>query len=441
MKQHLQGEPDNQENGIYSRVTRRIMPILFLSYVVSYLDRVNVGFAKLQMMTDLNLSDTVYGLGAGIFFIGYFLFEIPSNLILHKVGARRWIARIMISWGLISGAMIFINSAPMFYLMRFLLGLAEAGFFPGVILYMTYWYPSARRGRIYAVLMSAVAVSGVLGGGLSGWIMQITSGVIGMAGWQWMFLLEALPAVLLGAIIFRALPDRIADAHWLDANEKQLLIRNLQQEELVKQHMDLAQVVRSVPVWHLTAIYFTLVMGLYGVSFWLPTMIKATGVSDILSVGLLTAIPYFAATLGMLLTGRSSDRYRERRWHLAVPMLLGGLGLLLSTLSHQNTPLAMLWLTVAMAGILSGIAVFWNLPTSLLGGIGASLGIALINSMGNLAGFASPFLIGWMKDLTHSTDAGMFMLTGSLLVGAVLTLMVRPVDSIIADTVIKGSTQ
>jgi len=291
------------------------------------------------------------------------------------------------------------------------------------------------------VLMSAVAVSGVLGGGLSGWIMQITSGVIGMAGWQWMFLLEALPAVLLGAIIFRALPDRIADAHWLDANEKQLLIRNLQQEELVKQHMDLAQVVRSVPVWHLTAIYFTLVMGLYGVSFWLPTMIKATGVSDILSVGLLTAIPYFAATLGMLLTGRSSDRYRERRWHLAVPMLLGGLGLLLSTLSHQNTPLAMLWLTVAMAGILSGIAVFWNLPTSLLGGIGASLGIALINSMGNLAGFASPFLIGWMKDLTHSTDAGMFMLTGSLLVGAVLTLMVRPVDSIIADTVIKGSTQ
>jgi len=247
--------------------------------------------------------------------------------------------------------------------------------------------------------------------------------------------------VLLGAIIFRALPDRIADAHWLDANEKQLLIRNLQQEELVKQHMDLAQVVRSVPVWHLTAIYFTLVMGLYGVSFWLPTMIKATGVSDILSVGLLTAIPYFAATLGMLLTGRSSDRYRERRWHLAVPMLLGGLGLLLSTLSHQNTPLAMLWLTVAMAGILSGIAVFWNLPTSLLGGIGASLGIALINSMGNLAGFASPFLIGWMKDLTHSTDAGMFMLTGSLLVGAVLTLMVRPVDSIIADTVIKGSTQ
>ncbi len=438
MTHNLNLDSAQQDNAIYNRVTWRIMPILFLSYVVSYLDRVNVGFAKLQMMADLNLSDTVYGLGAGIFFIGYFLFEIPSNLILHKVGARLWIARIMISWGVISGAMVFINSAPLFYLMRFLLGLAEAGFFPGVILYMTYWYPSVRRGRIYAVLMSAVAVSGVIGGPLSGWIMQITSGVFGMAGWQWMFVLEALPAMILGIIIFKALPDRIASVHWLGAEEKQILIGNLQQDELVKQKMDLAQVVRSAPVWHLTTIYFTLVMGLYGVSFWLPTMIKATGVRDILLVGVLTAIPYFAATLGMLFTGRSSDRHRERRWHLAVPMLLGGLGLLLSTLFHQNTALAMLWLTVALAGILGGIAVFWSLPTALLSDTGAALGIALINSMGNLAGFVSPFLIGWMKDLTHSTDAGMIMLTGALFIGAVLTLMVRPVDSIIADTVITG---
>jgi len=427
MKQQLDCDQIRQENALYAKVTWRIMPILFLSYVVSYLDRVNVGFAKLQMMADLNLSDTVYGLGAGIFFIGYFLFEIPSNLILHKVGARLWIARIMISWGLISGAMIFIDSAPLFYLMRFLLGLAEAGFFPGVILYLTYWYPSARRGKVYAMLMSAVAVSGVIGGPLSGWIMHSTVGLCGMAGWQWMFVLEALPALLLGMIVFRALPDRVNDAHWLRDDEKHLLSSNLLQEDLAKHKMDLVQVVQSVPVWHLTAIYFTLVMGLYGVSFWLPTMIRATGINDILLVGLLTAIPYFAATLGMLFTGRSSDRHRERRWHLAVPMLLGGVGLLLSTLFHQNTPLAMLSLTVAMAGILSGISVFWSLPTALLGGTGAALGIALINSMGNLAGFASPFLIGWIKDMTHSTDAGMFMLTGSLLVGAVLTLMVRPV--------------
>jgi len=412
------------ENTIYSRVTWRIMPILFLSYVVSYLDRVNVGFAKLQMMTDLGLSDTVYGLGAGIFFIGYFLFEVPSNLILHKVGARRWIARIMVSWGLLSGAMVLIHSAPLFYLMRFLLGLAEAGFFPGVILYMTYWYPSARRGRMYALLMSAVAVSGVIGGPLSGWIMQSMAGVRGLAGWQWMFLLEALPAVFLGFIILTGLPDRIADADWLSDAEKATLSERLLQEDQIKQNRQPMQVVKNLRLWHLTCIYFTLVMGLYGVSFWMPAMIKASGVTNTLSIGMLTALPYFGATLGMLVTGRSADRHRERRWHLAVPMLLGGAGLMVSTLIHQNIPMAMLALTVATTGILSGVSAFWSLPTAMLGGSAAALGIALINSLGNLAGFISPFLIGWMKDLTHSTDAGMVMLTGSLLAGAVLALMV-----------------
>ena len=426
MTENLNRDSVQHENALYARVSWRIMPILFLSYVVSYLDRVNVGFAKLQMMVDLNFSETVYGLGAGIFFIGYFLFEVPSNLILHKVGARRWIARIMISWGLISAAMVFINSASLFYLMRFLLGLAEAGFFPGVILYMTYWYPSARRARMYAVLISAVAVSGVIGGPLSGWIMQGMAAKTGMAGWQWMFLLEALPAVLLGLVILWALPERISDAQWLSAGEQQWLASRLEREEQAKQKMDLGEVVKSVRLWHLTCIYFALVMGLYGVSFWLPTMIKATGVADPLSVGLLTAIPYFAATIGMLFTGRSSDRHRERRWHLAIPMLLGALGLLFSTLFHQNTPLAMLWLTVATSGILCGIAIFWSLPTALLGGTGAALGIALINSLGNLAGFVSPFLIGWMKDLTQSTDAGMFMLTATLLSGAALALLVQP---------------
>ncbi|PRC92414.1 MFS transporter [Solimicrobium silvestre] len=412
------------EAATYAKVTWRLMPILFLCYVAAYLDRVNVGFAKLQMLSDLNFSETVYGLGAGVFFIGYFLFEIPSNIILHKVGARIWIARIMITWGLISGAMIFVNSATMFYLMRFLLGVAEAGFFPGVILYLTYWYPAERRGKITAMFMTAVAISGVVGGPVSGWVMHSMPGIYGLTGWQWMFIIEALPSLVLGVVVIFYLQNHIVDAKWLSADEKQLLAKNVQTEAATKQEMSFKQVMTHPKIWHMAFIYFSFIMGLYGISFWLPTIIKATGVKDTLDIGLLTAIPYAAAAVGMVLIGRSADKNRERRWHVVIPALLGCAGLLLSTIYGHNTLLAMAALTLATIGILTTLPLFWSLPTAFLGGAAAAAGIALINSLGNLAGFVSPYLVGWLKDLTHSTDSGMYLLAASLVIGAVLTLMV-----------------
>ena len=410
------------EAGTYAKVTWRVLPLLFLCYVASYLDRVNVGFAKLQMLNDLKFSETVYGLGAGIFFIGYFLFEVPSNIILHRVGARVWIARIMITWGVISGAMVFVDSAPLFYLMRFLLGVAEAGFFPGVILYLTYWFPSNRRGKITALFMTAVALSGVIGGPLSGWIMQNMPGVEGLAGWQWMFIIEAVPSLVLGLATLIFLQDRVVDASWLEETEKQFIAGQIAAEAEQKQETTLSQTFADPRVWLAALIYFSFVMGLYGVGFWLPTIIKATGVKNVLDVGLLSAIPYLVAAVTMVLVGRRSDQQRERRWHIALPAFLGAGGLVFSTLYAHDTGLAMVALTVATAGIITTLPLFWSLPTAFLRGSAAAAGIALINSLGNLAGFAGPYAMGWLKDLTHSTDYGMFMLAASLVVGGLLTL-------------------
>jgi D-galactonate transporter len=398
--------------------------MLFLCYVASYLDRVNVGFAKLQMLNDLKFSETVYGLGAGIFFIGYFIFEIPSNMILHRVGARLWIARIMITWGIISGAMIFVDSPTTFYVMRFLLGVAEAGFFPGVILYLTYWYPAHRRGKMTALFMTGVPISGVIGGPLSGWIMKAMPGVHGLAGWQWMFILEAIPSLLLGVFVIFYLKDRIRGADWLSEAEKQLLEAQIQAESSQKQEASLGQMFANPRVWLMALIYFCFVMGLYGVSFWLPTIIKATGVTDTFNIGLLTAIPYASAAIAMILIGHSADSRRERRWHVAIPALLGSVGLILSTVYDHNTVLAMSALTLATIGIITVLPLFWSLPTAFLGGAAAAAGIALINSLGNLAGFVSPYLVGWLKDQTQSTNSGMFVLAASLVLGALLTLSV-----------------
>ena len=412
------------EAATYAKVTWRLLPMLFLCYVASYLDRVNVGFAKLQMLNDLKFSETVYGLGAGIFFIGYFIFEIPSNMMLHRVGARLWIARIMISWGLISGAMIFVDSPTSFYAMRFLLGVAEAGFFPGVILYLTYWYPAQRRGKMTALFMTGVPVSGVIGGPLSGWIMKALPGVHGLAGWQWMFILEAIPSLVLGVVVIFYLQDRIRGAAWLSEPEKLLLEAQIQAETSQKPEASLGQMFANPRVWLMALIYFCFVMGLYGVSFWLPTIIKATGVTDTFNIGLLTAIPYATAAVAMILIGHSADLRRERRWHVAIPAVLGCIGLIFSTVYDHNTFLAMAALTLATVGIITVLPLFWSLPTAFLGGAAAAAGIALINSLGNLAGFVSPYLVGWLKDQTHSTNSGMYVLAASLLLGAVLTLSV-----------------
>ena len=412
------------EAATYKKVGWRLIPFLLLCYVVAYLDRVNVGFAKLQMLQDLQFSDTVYGLGAGIFFIGYFLFEVPSNVILHRVGARVWIARIMMTWGVISAGMMFVESVTSFYVMRFLLGVAEAGFFPGIILYLTYWYPAARRARMTALFMSAIALSGVIGGPLSGWIMQSFAGVGGLKGWQWLFVLEGLPSVVVGFATLFYLDDSIDGAKWLTSPEKELLKRNISLDNASKQHLSIGAVFKDGRVWLLGLIYFSFVMGLYGVSFWLPTIIKATGVKDAFQIGMLTAIPYGSAVVAMIFVSRSSDRTGERRWHIAVPALLGAVGLVLSVTWGQNTVLAMTALTLATMGILTTLPLFWSLPTSFLAGAGAAAGIALINSVGNLAGFVSPFAVGWLKDMTQSTNAGMYLLAVSLVVGALLTLSV-----------------
>jgi len=412
------------EDAVYRKVSWRLVPFLLLCYVVAYLDRVNVGFAKLQMLSDLKFSETIYGLGAGIFFIGYFLFEVPSNVILHKVGARIWIARIMITWGVISAAMMFVTTPTMFYVLRFLLGVAEAGFFPGIILYLTYWYPANRRGRTTTYFMTAIALSGVIGGPLSGWLMQSFDGHNGWSGWQWMFLVEGIPSILVGIWVLLFLDDRIAHAKWLNAEEKALLERNISAENQHKEDPPVAQVLSSPRVWLMSAIYYSFVMGLYGVSFWLPTIIKQTGVKGALDVGLLTAIPYGCAVIGMVLVAYSADRSGERRWHIALPALAGAVGLVLSVQWHGDTTLAMVALTLATIGILTTLPLFWSLPTAFLAGTGAAAGIALINSLGNLAGFISPYAVGWLKDLTQSTDSGMYLLAVCMVVGAALTLSV-----------------
>ncbi len=409
---------------IYRKVAWRIMPLLLVCYIVAYLDRVNVGFAKLQMMQALGFSDVVYGMGAGIFFIGYFLFEVPSNIILHKVGARLWIGRIMISWGCLSAAMMLVSNETAFYIMRFLLGVAEAGFFPGIILYLTYWYPAQRRGRITAMFMTGIPLAGVVGGPLSGYIMKSFDGVSALAGWQWMFLLEGVPAIILGLIVILTMDDRISAATWLSEEERQLLEKNIAEDAQEKQDHSVLHILSSRRVWLMAFIYFSFVMGLYGVSFWLPTIIKAMGVADPLQIGLLSAIPYGAATIAMLLIAKNADRLRERRWHVAIPAVVGAIGLLLSVLWADNTLLAMAALTLATACIITTLPLFWSLPTAFLAGTGAAAGIAMINSLGNLAGFASPYAVGWLKQASGTTSSGMFLLAGSLVIGAILTISV-----------------
>jgi MFS family permease len=414
-------------DGIYSKVTWRLLPFLILCYVVAYLDRVNVGFARLQMLSDLGFSETVYGLGAGMFFIGYFLFEVPSNLLLHRVGARLWIGRIMITWGLVSASFMFIKTPASFYTLRFVLGIAEAGFFPGIILYLTYWYPSDRRARMVAMFMAAPPLAGIFGGPLSGWIMEAFAGKAGMDGWQWLFLLEAIPAIVVGLAVLIYLDNGIRSAKWLTAAEKALLEERVARDRAATaDHASLAHVFQDRRLWRLCLIYFCCVMGHYGLTFWMPVLVQSTGITGTFRIGVFTAIPYSGAVIVMVLLGANADRKRERRWHAAAPMTIGAIFLSLSAIAGTNTLLAMVCLTIAAAGVLSSGALFWSLPTAFLGGVSAAAGIAAINSVGNLAGFVSPYVVGWLKDLTHSTEAGMFAVSAVLIVGAGAILTISP---------------
>ncbi len=419
-----------QAESIYKKVTLRLIPFLFVCYLAAYLDRVNVGFAKLQMLSDLKFSETVYGLGAGIFFIGYFLFEVPSNILLEKIGPRVWIARIMVTWGILSSCMMFVNSEISYYILRFFLGVAEAGFFPGIILYLTYWYPQDRRGRIVALFMTAVAFSGVIGGPLSGWIMENFSGTHGLAGWQWLFVLEGIPSVILGVATFFYLDDTVLKAKWLNPEEKAFLKARLDADAATKVHLPIAKIFTDLRVWIFSGIYFFLVMGLYGIGFWLPNLIKTAGVTDVFHNGLLSAIPYLVAAIAMVLVGKNSDRTGERHWHMFLITIVGAGGFWISSVFTTNLTVSLIGITFAAVGVLSSIALSWSLPTAYLAGSAAAAGIAMINSIGNLSGFVSPFIVGWIKDTTGSLSGGLYFLAASIAMGGVLvmsTKLLKPV--------------
>ncbi|WJM27971.1 MFS transporter [Novosphingobium resinovorum] len=425
MPRDVAAPKDEHRERLYAKVTWRLMPFLFFCFFAAYLDRVNVGFAKLQMASELGLSEYVYGLGAGIFFIGYALFEVPSNLIMHKVGARLWIARIMITWGIISGLFAFAQTPMHFYILRFLLGLAEAGFAPGVLLYITYWFPSARRSRAMSIFFIAIPISGVLGSPLSGWIMDTFHGSSGWGGWRWLFLLEAIPALIAGIATFWMLPNRPADVDWLSADDKKIIEADLAEDNREKTaHMSLRQFLADKRLWLLSLLYFCIVMGQYAISFWLPTMVKAAGVTDPLENGLISAIPFLFAVVVILVLARSADLRRERRFHLMLPMAMGAIALALSPLAIGNLPLSVLILSFATAGLLTQTAQFWSIPPAFLGGVWAAAGIGAINAIGNVAGFVSPFVIGWVVDATKSLSAGLYTITAVELIGVALVLLI-----------------
>jgi sugar phosphate permease len=414
------------EEKTYRKVDMRLIPFLFLCYILAYLDRVNVGFAKLQMLKALSLSDAAFATGAGIFFIGYFFFEVPSNVALKKFGARMWIARIMISWGIVSSCMIFVKGELSFDALRFLLGIAEAGFFPGVIFYLTLWYPSRMRATRTAWFVAAIAVSGVIGNPISGFIMDLFSGAKGLAGWQWLFLSEGIPSIIVGVWVIYYLNSSIQEAKWLTAEEKALLEKNLIAEDKDKTEHRVIDAFKSVKVWVLCAIYFTLMIGLYGIAFWLPTIVKAFGIKGYLGVGLITAIPYGVAVVGMIFLSKHSDKTGERRLHYVLTCSAGAVGLILSGVYASNPVLAIIFLSIATLGVIGSMPLFWPLPSAFLAGTAAAAGIGIVNSVGNLGGYFGPNVPIWAKLVSKDPSAALYIIAAVLLVGSVITFFFIP---------------
>jgi len=433
------------EEATYRKVAGRLIPFLFLCYIVAFLDRVNVGFAKLQMAPDLAFSDAVYGFGAGVFFIGYFIFEVPSNVILERVGARIWIARIMITWGLISAAFMFtgdIHWGPVagwfnctdaqftFYFLRFWLGVAEAGFFPGVILYLTYWFPGARRARMVALFMTAIGVAQLVGSPVSGAIMQYMDGYNGWRGWQWLFLLEGIPSVIIGVMVLAILPDGPKKTKWLSTEERDLLVRRIEEDNAGKGELGgkhhMADAFKDGRVWALSFVYFSSATCFYAVGFWMPTIIQELGIdkADYLKVGLLSMIPWGCSIVAMIYWGSHSDRTGERRWHVASGLFLMMAGLVVLALAHRSPIVSMVALTMITCGWAMQVCTFWSLPTAFLSGTAAAAGIAWINSVGNLGGYAGPDLIGTIRAAAGgAAEAAFWALAGIALAGAVVVLM------------------
>ncbi len=416
---------DTIETRTVAKVTRRLLPFLILCYFVAYLDRVNVSFAALTMNKALGISAAAFGFGAGVFFLAYFVFEVPSNLLLERFGARKWIARIMITWGILSGAMALIGGETGFYVVRLLLGAAEAGFFPGIIFYLTLWFPAAYRARVLGYFMAAIPLSSLIGAPVSGYILGM-NGVLGLAGWQWLFIIEAAPSVLLGLAVLGFLTDRPAQATWLEADERAWLVRRLAEEEIVRQrarNFSVLEALLNPRVLALSLVYFGVVAALYGVSFFLPQIVKAFGLTDV-QTGYVTAIPYLAGTISMVFWGLRSDRTMERRWHIAFSLLIAGAGLLASTVLPDPT-LKMVAISISACGIFASLAVFWTLPTAFLSGAAAAGGIAIINAIGNLSGFVGPYAMGAIKDHTGSFNGGLLCLGATPLISMAIVLLLR----------------
>ena len=413
------------ETSVYRKITWRIMPFIVVCYLFAYLDRVNVGFAKLKMMSDLGFSDAIYGLGAGIFFIGYFIFEVPSNLILHRVGARRWIARIMITWSIISAMTLFVTTPLQFYIVRFLLGIAEAGFSPGIMLYLTYWFPAKKRGFALGFYYIAIPLAGVIGGPVSGLILEHFESSTIMKGWQWLFLLEAVPSLLAGIAVLWLMVDKPEQARWLSDSEKAEVSADLRREDSDKVvHTSSRQFLKDINIWKLCAVYFMTIIGLYGISFWLPSIVKNSGIASVELIGWISAIPYLVAVPTIILTGISADRTRRRRLHFAVALVIGAAGLALSGYVGQSPVAAVIWLSVGTAGMLSALSLFWGVPCTFLAGTSAAAGIATINCIGNLAGFVSPYMVGWLNVLTGNPAIGLYAVAACMLVGACLIRLI-----------------
>lgn len=410
------------EDALYRKVNWRIVPLFILCFLFAYLDRVNISFAKLEMQNDLGFSDTIYGLGASLFFVGYFLFEVPSNVLLHKIGARLWIARIMVTWGITSACMMFVQSEFWFYTLRFLIGVMEAGFVPGVLYYFTQWYPSNRRAQVNSYFKSSICLCGIVGGPLAGLILGHLDGALGMAGWKWLFLLEALPSIVLGGVVFWLVSDRIEDTPWLTAEEKALMAKRMAEDFKPSGKSSLAGVWRQPATYVMSAIYLCLVMALTGLLFWMPQLIRSAGVTDTMQIGWLTMVPYLVAVVFNLTIGRSSDRRGERRWHMASCASLTAVGYLVCAMTAGQLLPLMIGMSMIMAGIIAWMPIFWTIPPRFLSGVAAAAGIALINSLGQLGGIIAPFMIGRIRDLTGAATPALYVLSLVSLLAVALIL-------------------
>ncbi|MDM1768016.1 MFS transporter [Acinetobacter sichuanensis] len=415
-----------EEVQVYKKVIWKLIPFLCFCYIAAYLDRINVGLAKLHMLSDVHLSEAAFGLGAGLFFVGYIIFEVPSNLVMEKVGAKVWIARIMITWGILSGLTMFVTTPMQFYILRFLLGAAEAGFLPGVLYYLTTWFPTYYRGKIIALFLIGLPLAVIIGSPLSGWIMQTFDSVHGLAGWQWLFFLEAIPSVLLGILTLKVLPNHFSKAKWLNEQEKSIIENNLKKDlegnTSAKEKHSFKDGFFNLNVLKLGVINFSMLLCTYSMGFWLPTFIKSAGMDNLLHIGFVVAIPSVIGLIAMLLIGRSSDKYRERRWHLIIPFVFGSIALFLTHMFSGNITMTVVLFSIAAIATTGTIPVFFSLPATFLSGTAAATGFALACSIANLAGLVSNTLVGYAIQITGKPEGALMVFAGFLLLSCLIVL-------------------